>query len=152
METLTVRRVVEAPVADVFDWCATTTHYTRSPYVLAARLARRGADAPYGVGAVRVHTWLIGRFRERITAYDPPYGFDYTVERSFPPARHRLGRMTFSETSGGTLVEWTTTFEVRAPFAAAALTRVFAKPVVAHVFGDILRAADAALTGGAGHR
>ncbi|MFF4407563.1 SRPBCC family protein [Streptomyces sp. NPDC001404] len=148
METVTVRRVIAAPIADVFDWCAVSTHYTRTPYVLRARLARPGAGAPYGVGAVRLHTWLIGWFRERITAYNPPYAFDYVVERSFPPARHELGCMTFTEVAEGTLVVWTTTTEVRLPFGAgAAVTRALAGPVVSHVFGRILDAADTALTG-----
>ncbi|MCS0638782.1 SRPBCC family protein [Streptomyces sp. LP05-1] len=146
METLTVRRVIAAPITEVFDWCATTTHYTRSPFVLRARLARPGEGAPYGVGAVRLHTWLIGWFRERITAYHPPYDFDYTVERSFPPARHDLGRMTFTEVPGGTRVDWTTTFGVGVPLIGATLTRTVAKPVIAHVFGSVLAAADAALT------
>ncbi|MFD0274362.1 SRPBCC family protein [Kitasatospora sp. NPDC127111] len=144
METLTVRRVVAAPIADVFDWCATTTNYTRSPLILRARLARPGAGAPYGVGAVRAHTWAIGWFRERVTTYNAPHDFEYTVERSFPPSRHELGRMTFREVTGGTEVEWTTTFEVRAPFGAA-LTRVVAKPLIAHTFGRILDAAASAL-------
>ncbi|MDF3289882.1 SRPBCC family protein [Streptomyces silvisoli] len=145
METVTVRRVIAAPMADVFDWCATTTNYTRTPSVLRARLARPGVGAPYGVGAVRVHTWTIGWFRERITAYNPPHEFDYVVDRSFPPARHELGRMTFTEVAGGTLVVWTTTCQVRLPFGAA-ITRVLAQPVIAHVFGKILDAADTALT------
>ncbi|GAA1913757.1 SRPBCC family protein [Streptantibioticus ferralitis] len=145
METVTVRRVIAAPIADVFDWCATTTNYTRSPFVLRARLARPGAGAPYGVGAVRLHTWLIGWFRERITVYNPPHDFDYVVERSLPPARHELGRMTFTEVAEGTQVVWTTTFQVPFPFGEAA-TRVLVGPVIAHVFGKILHAADTALT------
>ncbi|MEU7168218.1 SRPBCC family protein [Streptomyces morookaense] len=146
METVTVRRVIAAPIADVFDWCTVSTNYTRTPFVLRARLARPGAGAPYGVGAVRLHTWLIGWFRERITAYHPPYDFDYVVDRSFPPARHEFGRMTFTEVAEGTLVVWTTTSEVRLPFGAA-ITRVLAKPVISHVFGTILDAADRELTG-----
>lgn len=145
METVAVRRVIAAPIADVFDWCATSTNYTRSRFVLRARLARPGAGAPYGVGAVRLHTWLIGWFRERITAYNSPHAFDYTVDRSFPPARHGLGRMTFTEVAEGTLVVWTTTCQVRLPFGAS-ITRVVVKPVIAHVFGKILAAADTALT------
>ncbi|MFI2610886.1 SRPBCC family protein [Kitasatospora sp. NPDC018619] len=144
METLTVRRVIAAPIEDVFDWCATTTNYTRSPLVLRARLARPGAGAPYGVGAVRLHTWAIGWFRERVTTYDRPHGFDYTVERSVPPSRHELGRMTFTEAAGGTEVVWTTTFQVRLPFGAA-LTRALAKPLIARTFDRILAAADAEL-------
>jgi hypothetical protein len=145
METLTVRRIIAAPIAEVFAWCATSSNYTRSPFVLRARLDRPGDGAPYGVGAVRVHTWLIGWFRERITAYHPPYDFDYTVDRCFPPSRHELGRMTFAEVDGGTLVEWTTTFQVRAPFGDT-LTRVVAKPVITRAFTTILDAADRALT------
>ncbi|MER6046343.1 SRPBCC family protein [Streptomyces sp. NPDC001793] len=153
METLTVQRVIAAPIADVFGWCAATTNYTRTPFVLKARLARPGRGAPYGVGAVRLHTWVIGWFRERITAYHPPYDFDYAVERSFPPARHELGRMTFTEVPGGTQVAWTTSFQVPLPLVGAALTRALAKPVVAHVFGRILDAADTALTAApANHR
>ncbi|MGK5640571.1 SRPBCC family protein [Streptomyces sp. URMC 126] len=145
METVTVRRVIAAPIADVFEWCATTTNYTRSPFVLKARLARPGAGAPYGVGAVRLHTWLIGWFRERVTAYNPPYDFAYDVERSWPPARHELGRMTFTETPEGTLVTWTTTFGL--PFhGGAAFARRVAKPVITRVFADILSACDRSLT------
>ncbi|KUL38185.1 hypothetical protein ADL22_18935 [Streptomyces sp. NRRL F-4489] len=146
-----VRRVIAAPIAEVFEWCATTTNYTRSPLVLKARLARPGAEAPYGVGAVRLHTWAIGWFRERITTYEPPYAFDYTVERSFPPARHEFGRMTFAETAEGTLVEWSTAFRLPVPFGDV-LGRVVAKPVITQVFGRILDAGAAELAAAAAER
>ncbi|MGF1424890.1 SRPBCC family protein [Kitasatospora sp. LaBMicrA B282] len=151
METVTVERVIAAPIAEVFDWCATSTNYTRSPFVLRARLDRPGAEAPYGVGAVRVHTWLIGWFCERISAYNAPHGFDYVVDRSFPPARHEGGRMTFTEVAGSTRVRWTTSFELPGPLGGAIARRV-GRPVIAHVFGRILAAADAALTTGAHDR
>ncbi|MEV4440856.1 SRPBCC family protein [Streptomyces sp. NPDC049577] len=149
METVTVRRVIAAPIADVFAWCSTTTNYTRSPFVLKARLARPGRGAPYGVGAIRQHTWLIGWFRERVTTYNPPYDFDYTVERSYPPARHELGRMTFTEVAEGTLVVWTTTFRIPGPLGGIIARRI-GKPVISHVFGRILDAGAGALTEGRG--
>ncbi|AJE83557.1 hypothetical protein SLNWT_3181 [Streptomyces albus] len=148
METMTAERVIAAPAEEVFQWLATTSNYTRSPLVLRARLARPGEGAPYGVGAVRLHTWLIGWFRERVTTYHPPHDFDYVVERCFPPARHGGGRLTFTEVPGGTRVVWTTTAQVRLPFGAL-LTRRLVKPLLVRVFGRILDAADAALTGGA---
>ncbi|KAA9166540.1 SRPBCC family protein [Amycolatopsis acidicola] len=151
METVTVRRTIAAPIDEVFEWCATTTNYTRTPLVLRAKLAKHGDGAPYGVGAIRLHTWVIGWFSERITAYHPPYGFDYHVDRSIPPARHELGRMTFAETPGGTEVVWTSTMQVRLPFGAA-ITRAVAKPVLGYVFGKILDAADTALSKGADRR
>nr|WP_203599549.1 SRPBCC family protein [Streptomyces sp. SID10853] len=143
---MTVERVIDAPAEDVFAWLTTTTHYTRSPLILRCRLARPGESAPYGVGAVRIHLWLIGWFRERITQYDPPYSTEYVVERSLPPARHELGRMTFTETDGGTLVRWTTRAEIPVPLLGTFLTRHLARPVITRTFGNILATADKALT------
>ncbi|MEV4505830.1 SRPBCC family protein [Streptomyces klenkii] len=153
METMTVERTIAAPIDEVFAWLTTTTNYTCSPLVLRCRLDRRGEDAPYGVGAVRDHLWLIGWFRERITHYDPPYATEYVVERSLPPSRHELGRMTFTETGGGTLVRWTTRAEIPVPVLGAFLTRRLAKPIITRTFGNILSAADTALSrrGGEGH-
>ncbi|MEV0324668.1 SRPBCC family protein [Streptomyces sp. NPDC050658] len=145
METMTVERVIDAPIDAVFAWLTTTTNYTRSPLVVRCRLARRGETAPYGVGAVRNHLWLIGWFRERITLYDPPYATEYVVDRSVPPARHEVGRMTFTETDAGTLVRWTTRAEIPVPLIGGFLTRRFARPVITRTFGNILAAADAAL-------
>lgn len=146
MHTITVERVVAAPVAEVFDWFADSRNYGRSPFVLRNRWSRLGDEAPYGVGAVRVHLWLIGWFRERITAYNAPHGFGYLVERSFPPSRHEGGSMTFTEVPGGTRVVWSTTSELRLPFPAlnAAVMRC-AGPLLAKAFGTILDTAEAAL-------
>jgi len=146
METVTVERIVRGPIGEVFDWLSTTTNYTRSRLVLRARLAEPGTGAPYGPGAVRIHTWVIGWFRERITAYHPPHDFDYVVERSLPPSRHELGRMTFAEVPGGTQVVWTTTFELRLPFVGPLVTRLVGRPLVSFIFGKLLDAADDALT------
>ena len=145
METMTVERVIDAPIEDVFAWLTTTTNYTCSPLVLRCRLDRRGEAAPYGVGAIRDHLWVIGWFRERITVYDPPYATEYVVERSLPPSRHELGRMTFTETEGDTLVRWTTRAEIPLPLIGAALTRLLARPVITRTFRNILDAADRAL-------
>ncbi|GGP33336.1 SRPBCC family protein [Streptomyces melanogenes] len=146
METMTVERVIDAPIDEVFAWLTTTTHYTASPLVLRCRLARRGEGAPYGVGAVRSHLWVIGWFRERITRYEPPYATEYVVERSLPPARHELGRMELSEVADGTLVRWTTRAEIPVPLVGAFLTRRLARPVITRTFRNILDTADRALT------
>ncbi|MEU3011578.1 SRPBCC family protein [Nocardia asteroides] len=138
MESIVVERVVAAPIERVFDWCADTTNYQRSFWVLRNRLSTPGRDAPYGVGAVRKHLWLVGWFEERITRYDAPHGFDYVVDRSFPPSRHDGGTMTFTAVPGGTAVVWTTTAEVTLPVVGGLLTRRVAGPLVTRVFGHIL--------------
>ncbi|KAA0022821.1 SRPBCC family protein [Antrihabitans cavernicola] len=146
MTTITVERTIEAPVADVFDWVATARNYPRSWVVLRERLATPGTEAPYGVGAVRILLWVIGWFRERITAYDAPRSFDYLVERSFPPSRHEGGRIEFTEVPGGTHVVWTTTGIVALPIGGAFVMRVIAKPFIVFVFGRILDRAARELT------
>lgn len=145
METMTVERTIDAPIDEVFAWLTTTTNYTSSPLVLRCRLTRRGETAPYGVGAVRSHLWLIGWFRERITHYDPPYATEYVVERSLPPSRHELGRMTFTEVDGGTQVRWITRAEIPVPLIGALLTRLLARPIITRTFRNILNAANTAL-------
>ncbi|MFC5143430.1 SRPBCC family protein [Streptomyces aureoversilis] len=152
METMIVERTIDAPIDDVFAWLTTTTNYTSSPLVLRCRLTRRGETAPYGLGAVRNHLWLIGWFRERITHYDPPFATEYVVERSLPPARHDVGSMTFTETDRGTHVRWTTRAEIPVPLIGTFLTRRFARPIITRTFGNILAAADAALAGRASGR
>ncbi|MGV0769947.1 SRPBCC family protein [Mycobacterium sp. DBP42] len=145
MQTVTVERTIEAPQDEVFDFMSNAANFTRSALVLRQRLARPGLQAPYGPGAVRILLWTIGWFRERITAYDAPRSFDYTVERSFPPSEHRHGRVSFATVDGGTHVVWTTTFRVKFPLIGDALTRWVGRPMLTRVFNDVLDAAAADL-------
>ncbi|GAB2739758.1 SRPBCC family protein [Kitasatospora kifunensis] len=145
METMTVERTIHAPIEEVFAWLTMTTNYTKSPLILRCRLTRRGEGAPYGVGAIRSHLWMIGWFRERITHYDPPYATEYVVDRSLPPARHEIGRMTFAEVEGGTQVRWTTRAEISVPLLGPLLTRHFARPIITRTFRNILDTANTAL-------
>ncbi|MEV6769497.1 SRPBCC family protein [Nocardia sp. NPDC051030] len=146
METITVERFIAAPPKAVFDWLADAGNYTRSFLVLRSRLTHPGETAPYGAGAVRLLTVVIGWFQERITAYNPPHDFAYLIERSFPPIRHEGGQLKFTEVEGGTHVTWTTTGQIASPVAAAPLTRLLLKPTLTYAFGNLLAAADKALT------
>ncbi|QRY43899.1 SRPBCC family protein [Mycolicibacterium boenickei] len=145
MQTITVERTIAAPQDAVFDFMSNAANFTRSPLVVRQRLAEPGLQAPYGQGAVRILLWTIGWFRERITAYDAPHSFDYSVERSFPPSEHRHGRVGFAAVDGGTRVTWTTTFRVKFPFVGGALTRWVGRPMLTRVFNDVLDAAAADL-------
>lgn len=146
MQTVSVERIVAAPIGDVFRWLSEAGNYTDAWVVVRERLVQQGDGAAYGEGAVRQLTWVFGWFRERITAYRPPHEFDYVVERSVPPVRHEGGRLTFTEVPEGTRVEWTTTVEMAVPVAAGAITRVFGRPVIAYTFRSVMDAANAALT------
>lgn len=148
METISVERVVTAPVEEVFDWLSVASNYTRSRWVVRERLVQTGKDVPYGVGAIRQLTWLFGWFRERVTEYSAPNEFCYHVERSLPPLRHEGGRLMFTPTPEGTRVVWSTTVEMRIPLAGPLMTRVFGKPLIAYTFGKVLDTAQAQLGNG----
>ncbi|MFW0784184.1 SRPBCC family protein [Gordonia sp. CPCC 206044] len=142
MQTVTVTRTIDAPLTSVFDWISNAHNYTHSRWVIRERLRTPGADAPYGLGAVRVLIWVVGWFSERVTAYHPPHSFDYHVDRSVPPSRHEHGRVTCTATDGGTHVEWTTTFEVAVPIVGGLLTRYVGRPVMTYAFTTILDRAE----------
>lgn len=150
METISVERVVPAPIDDVLAWLSDASNYTRSRWVVRERLVQPGDGAPYGLGAVRHLTWLFGFFRERVTEYNAPKEFHYVVGRSLPPVRHEDGQLTFTETPAGTLVTWTTTVEMRVPLFAGFATRLLGRPLIAYTFGKVLDAARASLAERAG--
>lgn len=152
VQTVSVERVVAAPIEQVFEWLSDARNYTRSGFVLHERLVRRGEDTANGLGAIRQLTWVFGWFRERVTAYRAPHEFHYLVERSVPPVRHEGGRLTFTEVPAGTRVHWSTTVEMRLPIAAAAVTRLLGRPLIAYTFGKVIEAADAALASPAAER
>ena len=139
METITVERTIPAPVESVYDWCADTTHWQSSSWVLRNRLKQAGEPDRWGAGAVRSHLWSIGWFLEEVTAAERPRSMDYLVTKSFPPSRHGGGSMTFTEVPGGTRVTWVTEAEMRTPVARDFATRTIVKPLTRLVFGRILQ-------------
>jgi uncharacterized protein YndB with AHSA1/START domain len=145
METVVVERTISAPRAEVFDWISNAHNCTRVPVVFHEHLAEHGADAPYGLGAVRVIFAAFGWFHERITAYDPPRSFDYHVYLSIPRARHDNGRVILDEVGDGTHVTWTSSMEMRIPLVGATLTRWIARPIFLYLFNRVLDLATADL-------
>lgn len=150
METISVERVVTAPIEEVFDWLSVASNYKRSFFVVRERLVKAGEDTPYGLGAVRQLTWVFGWFRERITEYSAPNEFCYQVDRSLPALRHEGGKLTFTATPEGTRVVWSTTVEMRIPLAGSLMTRLFGKPLIAYTFAKVIEKAQAELGAGAG--
>lgn len=85
METIIVERTIPAPVESVYDWCAETTNWQSSSWVLRNRLKQPGNPERWGAGAVRSHLWSIGWFFEEVTAAERPHSMNYLVTKSFRP-------------------------------------------------------------------
>ena len=105
-----VERTIAASPERVFDWLADPANLTAAPLLLRAGWAK-GSSGP-GVGSLREVTGVGMRFREEITAYDPPRSYSYLVVRSFPAAEHQGGTLTFTPSGDGTRVDWVTTYTV----------------------------------------
>lgn len=146
MPTLTVERVIAAPLEQVFDWFSDASNYRAARPVLSERLVAPGLDAPYGVGAIRKMTWIFGSYTERMTAYEPANRIGWIIERGFPHVRHEGAELVFSKVPGGTRVTWSTTAQAPVPFAADAITRSLVFPGLAYSFRQVLKTAEVSMT------
>ncbi|WP_369690713.1 nitroreductase/quinone reductase family protein [Nocardia crassostreae] len=146
MQTLTVERVIAAPIDKVYDWFADSGNYAASLFLLRNTLVRPASDAPYGVGAVRRMTWLFGSYTERITTRTAGQKFGWVIESGFPAMRHEGAELTFTEVPGGTRVVWTTTASAAIPFVGDFVTRTVGFKVLGAAFRNVLRIGEVALT------
>lgn len=115
MHTLTVTKIIKAPIEDVFE--AYTDHEKLSQVfgVRSCTLTRHGDTEKNGLGAVREldcgAIWL----REEITGFDRPHRMEYRIRASRPASTHEYGQVDFIEIPEGTKITWTTKFAVRVP-------------------------------------
>lgn len=115
MHTLTVTKIIKAPIEDVFE--AFTDHEKLSQVfgVRSCVLTRHGNTEKNGLGAIREldcgQIWL----REEITAFNRPNRMEYRILSSRPQAKHEYGQVDFIAIPEGTKVTWTTRFGVQLP-------------------------------------
>jgi hypothetical protein len=141
VQTITVVRVVGAPIDQVFDRLAEHERYGEFRGVRSARLLKPGTLEKNGVGAVRAIVSAIGSFEEEITRFDRPRRMDYQIIRSRPPLEHQGGSVELEATAGGTRVTWTSTIRVKSPVLARFLTKL-ATGAGTRAFDAILRQVD----------
>jgi uncharacterized protein YndB with AHSA1/START domain len=145
MRTITVRRIISAPIEAVFDWLVEANNYRSIPGVFHVAVHPAEGAEPNGVGAIREFTSAALKVTEEITAYQRPHHMNYLIQSSIPPLKHDGGSMTFQETPDGTEVTWTTSIQLEAPVLADIATRLYA-PCLALGTRMMFRAADRALT------
>lgn len=79
-----------------------------------SRLLQKGSPDPNGAGAVRVLRAPGQEIHERITAWEPPRRYEYTLLRGAPVRDHH-GSLEIVEEGGGARVVWRTAFNPRIP-------------------------------------
>ena len=115
MSSISIDRVLRAPIGPVFDVMSDHARYDRFRGVTSAALTREGADEPNGLGAIRVIEARPLRFEEEITAFERPHRFDYLILSTNVPLDHDGGSIRFEEVPEGTRVTWTSTFTSTVP-------------------------------------
>lgn len=143
MQTIHIRRQLNAPIERVFDLLADHAGYTRFPGVRSAKLTREGKQTRNGTGAVREIDLGSAWFEEEITDFERPTRLGYRILRSRPPIEHRIGLITLSPTANGCEAVWTSTFRIAIPLIGPLLTW-FAVKQMSRGFSAVLKAAEQA--------
>jgi uncharacterized protein YndB with AHSA1/START domain len=147
MQTITVKRLIKAPIAQVFDVLSHHEGYTALPGMQVARLERAGHTERNGEGAVRYLKSGPAWFREEITVFERPRRMDYVILESLLPLQHKGASLRLTETAEGTQVTWTSTFRIKVPLLGGTLSRLLAKKM-AQGFGGALKQMERRLTSG----
>ena len=138
MKTITVTRVIPAPIEKVFDLLSDHANYKANFGVKESRLLKDGKPDRNGLGAVRYIDAGIMQFEEEVTVYDRPRRFDYLITKCSAPLEHEGGSLRFEAIGGGTLVTWTSTMRMKVPLLGGLLTRILAAKI-GQAFGSMLK-------------
>ena len=138
MQTITVKRTINAPIEKVFDVLADHGNYKSFPGVSDSKLLKEGTPDRNGLGAVRRIETPGVWFEEKITAYERPRRFDYLITACKLPLEHQGGSLRFESTGGGTEVTWTSTMRLKVPVIGGLLTKLAASKL-GQAFGSMLR-------------
>jgi len=123
-QTVRFEQFFATPRAQVFAWFADHEKFGR---IWPGRTRRIQASAdpanPNGLGSVREVRSGGLTFQETITAFDAPARIEYRVTQG-GPIRNHLGRMLFTEVSGGTKLDYTIEFDPRIPLTGGLIASV----------------------------
>lgn len=140
MQELRVTIHVASPVERVFDAMSDHETFLTGDDGTIAKVVRAGAADRNGLGCLReVKKGRALRFVEEITAFQRPSSYEYLIKECSLPMRHFGGRLSFSPSTNGTDVEWTTRFEIPVPIAAMAFEPIAAR-LLKNAFNGILNA------------
>jgi hypothetical protein len=135
-----VRARSAAPVDRVWPLIGQAHRWKDWSFLDRSDLVTVGTPVPDGVGAVRRFTSHGIGSKEEVVAWEPPHHLGYAVLSGFPVRHYRADVvLTPDPAEGGTLVEWSGTFDELIPgtgrLLEAVLTRMmgrFTRALVAY--------------------
>ena len=123
-QTVKFEQFFAAPREKVFAWFADHEKFGK---IWPGRTRRVQASAdggdPNGLGSVREIRSGGSTFEETITKFEAPSTIEYRITKGGPIKNH-LGRLLFSETEGGTKLDYTIEFDPKIPFTGGLIASV----------------------------
>ena len=117
-----------APVTEVWPLIGEAHRWKDWSFLTRSELVAVGDPAPDGVGAVRRFTRYGIGSREQVVAWEPPRHLAYTILSGFP-VRHYLAEVTLTPDDGGTLINWSATFDPKIPGTGRLLVLVLKRMI-----------------------
>lgn len=123
-QTVKFEQFFAAPREKVFAWFADHEKFGRI-WPGRTRRVQDSADGgnPNGLGSVREMHSGGSVFQETITKFEPNSVIEYRVTQGSPIKNH-LGRLVFSDTEGGTRLDYTIEFDPRIPLTGGLIASV----------------------------
>jgi len=116
MFNIRIERVLNKPIADVFDALADHANYARFRGIKVSRLLEEGKSEENGEGALRFLDLGKVQFEERITQFQRPKLLGYQIEKSSPlPFKHEIGEIRLTEDGDKTHVLWVSRGRITVP-------------------------------------
>lgn len=107
MFSIKVERLINKPIAEVFNFLADHENYSQFPGIDKSELLEQGSDEKNGLGALRRVVLGAIKLEERITAFEKPNRLHYQIEKSSPlPFLHDRGEIQLLEEGSQTRVIW----------------------------------------------
>ena len=129
MYKIKVQRIVQAPIAKVFDAISDHGNYAAFPAIDDSELLQEGAEERNGLGAFRSVKMNGFQVWERITAFERPLHMQYKIEKAKPLGmNHYKGLIDFVDLGDETTqVTWVSEGEVAVPLVGKLLDKVMQK-------------------------
>jgi uncharacterized protein YndB with AHSA1/START domain len=116
MFSISVERIIDKPIAEVFQILSEHANYAQFKGVDKSSLIKKGHSEINGLGAVREIQAGGATLHEEIVAFERPYLLGYKIIYSKPlPYLHELGEVKLTEVEGKTHVHWRSRGHINIP-------------------------------------
>jgi hypothetical protein len=129
-----------ATSAAVFSLLKDSDTWPRWSLFDSSDVERAGNDERFGVGAIRTFSTRVSKSREQVTELIPNQKLGYVLLSGLPLRNYQAVVRLSSPESGGTLVNWTASFQCR--YGTGWFWRIFLNHILSRVAMQVAAAAE----------